>query len=157
MVSMLMVLLVLGSVVLGIVLSGVGFDPFVSVESLLVMVVFPLAMVAIGTRPRAIVQCFKNAISPASASDAELRSSRALLVGWGRLLAVSAALYASIGLIAMSSSLGPGAGEELWYLGPGIATMARSVFYALLLHVLVVQPLRIRVERSLAAFEGSSA
>lgn len=154
MVSILMVLLVLASVVVGVVLSGAGFDPFVSVESLLVMIVFPLAMVSIGTGPRVVADRLRNAISPTGASQAELRASRALIVGWGRLIAVAAALYASIGLIAMLSSLAPGIGEELWDLGPGAATMALSVFYALLLHALVVQPLRIRVEGSLAAWEG---
>jgi hypothetical protein len=151
--SVLMLLFVIATVVVGIVISGVGFGPYVSIESLVLMVVAPLAMLGIGVPPGKLVRAFQTAFYSLSASETELKEARVILRGWGRLIAGAAALYAGIGLIAILKSVSSELGQSLWWMADGAATMALSAFYAILLHVLLVSPLQTRVDRVLAATE----
>jgi hypothetical protein len=104
-------------------------------------------MVMIGTPPRAFVAALGVALRPEGALREDLVSARAVLRGWGRLIALSVALYSVIGLIAIIFNIEPGGTDRVYTIGRGVATVIAHVLYALLLEAIVVQPLTIRVER----------
>lgn len=145
--SLVMVVLVLGTVVLGIILSGVGFAPYWSLEALLLIVIAPVAMMLIGVTPRLFFGAFATAFNPRSADAEDLQVARSVVSRYGRLLPVAAALYATIGLIAMGVGIGPGATEQIWSLGPGVATLLLDLLYVLILEVVLIQPLLARLDR----------
>ncbi len=147
MLSLVMVVLVLCTVGLGIVLSGVGFGVYFSLEALLLMVIAPVAIMLIGVAPRVFFGAFGTAFYPRSADAEDLHIARSVLSRYGRLLPLSAALYMTIGLIAMAGGIGPAESEHLWSLGPGVATLLLDLFYVLILEVVLVQPLLARIDR----------
>ena len=129
--------------------DGVGFGTFVSIESMLLMIFAPLMMTGIGSSPSLLVKMFRVSLSPRAASIEELGETRVVLHGRGRFITLGAVLEALIGLITILSSIGCGPSLPLWWIVAVTATMALSVFYACLLHILVVQPLLMRVNRAL--------
>jgi len=147
MISLVMVVLVLGTVVLGIILSGVGFAPYVSLEALLLIVIAPVAMMLIGVTPRVFFGAFVSAFDPRSADAEDLYIARSVVSRYGRLLPIAAALYATIGLIAMGMGIGPSATDHIWSLGPGVATLLLDLLYVLILEVVLIQPLLARLDR----------
>lgn len=140
---------------LGIWLSGVPLEEYLSLDSLIVITVAPLAMLLVGTPFGRVRTAFRTALAPHAADAATLAVAATVLRGLGRLVTITAAISVVTAAIAMLSSIRPDAPGSVRWLGAGSATALITPYYALILQAVCVQPLRIRLEWHIATTAGN--
>jgi flagellar motor component MotA len=139
--------LVLGVLLLGIVFAAAGITSFLDFPCLVMVVVPPGLLSLAAFPPRVVGRSFRVAFARQQAAEAELRRAVVVFRFMERSLVVSGLIGALIGVVAILSQLRD---VEVQKLGQGFALLLITVFYALVLVLIVTVPFRAAVERRLA-------
>mgnify|MGYP006265935887 CR=1 FL=1 len=138
--------------VAAIVMAGGRLAYFLSIPSLLVVVVSALVMslanFRLGEIGRAFALAFRSSGSRAAADRGELEKALAFFDALLRYLLIAGLVGTMIGTITMLGNLG-----NVERIGRGSALALTTIFYALLLWVLVVVPGRTGIRQKLAELE----
>jgi flagellar motor component MotA len=141
------VILVLCVLVFGMLFAAAGIGYFVDFASL-IMVVIPAVILCLVTfPPRVIGRSFTVAFNRQTASEAELRQAAVFFRTLKRFILLSGFIAALIGIVTI-----------LWQqqdmptakISQGFAVLLISVFYSLILILVLAVPFRAAVERKLA-------
>jgi len=139
------VVLVLGVLVLGMVFAAAQPLVFIDIPGL-VMVVVPTLVLCLATfPPRVIGRSFTVAFIRQPASEPELRQAAVFFRSMERYLLLSGLIGAIIGIVTMLTLL-----LDVAKFGQGLAILLLTVFYAVLLMLVLAIPFRTAVERRLA-------
>jgi len=137
------VIVFLGIVVVGIVLAGAVLGVFVSLASLIIVVGLPAALVFATHSPGEIGRAFA---APYRSDNApELKASVVFFAGLQRYLLWSGFLATMIGAITLLAALG-----DATQIGRGAALALLTVFYSIILNLLLALPFRHAAEKRLA-------
>jgi flagellar motor component MotA len=139
--------LVLAVLTLGTIFAAARLEAFLDWPSL-IMVIVPAAVLSLAAfPPRVIGRSFRSAFVRQEASEADLRQAAAFFRFLERMLLLSGFIAALIGIVAILSQLRRVEAESI---GRGFALLLISVFYSLVLILLLAVPFRAAVERRLA-------
>lgn len=138
------VVLVLATIAVGVVFAGKA-SYFIDWPSL-IMVVFPPLILSLATfPPSAIRRSFTVAFDPTASTEAELRTAAAFFKALQGYLLLSGLIAALLGVMTILAGL-----QAVKNVAGGAALLLVSVFYSLVLILVVAQPFRAMVERRLA-------
>ncbi len=141
------VVLALGVLVLGTIFAAARIAYFVDYASL-IMVVVPAAVLCLAAfPPRVVGRSFVVAFSRQEASEQELRQALVFFTSLQRFFLLSGAIGALIGIVTILAQLQEVAMAKL---GQGFALLLITVFYSLVLTLVLAVPFRAAVERRLA-------
>jgi flagellar motor component MotA len=138
-------ILALAVLAVGTVFAAARPGAFVDWASLM-MVVVPAAVLSLAVfPPRVIGRSFRSAFARQEASEADLRQAVTFFRFLERMLLLSGFIAALIGIVTILSQL-----RSVEVIGKGFALLLISVFYSLVLMLLLAVPFRAAVERRLA-------
>ena len=140
--------LVLGVLALGIVFAAARLNAFLDYPCLIMVVVPPALLCLAAFPPRVVGRSFLVAFARQEASEADLHQAVVFFRFLERSALVAGFIGALIGIVAILSQLRE---VEVAKLGQGFALLLITVFYALVLMLVVTVPFRAAVERRLAA------
>jgi flagellar motor component MotA len=141
------VVLALGVLALGTVFAAARIAYFLDYPSL-IMVIVPAAVLCLAAfPPRVIGRSFTVAFSRQEASEQELRQAAVFFTSLQRFFLLSGAIGALIGIVTILAQLQEVAVAAI---GRGFALLLITVFYSLVLTLVLVVPFRAAVERRLA-------
>jgi flagellar motor component MotA len=141
------VVLALGVLALGMVFAAARITYFVDYASL-IMVIVPAAVLCLAAfPPRVIGRSFTVAFSRQEASEKELRLAAVFFTSLQRFFLLSGAIGALIGIVTILAQLQEVAMAKI---GQGFALLLITVFYSLVLTLILAVPFRAAVERRLA-------
>jgi flagellar motor component MotA len=141
------VVLALGVLALGTVFAAARIVYFLDYPSL-IMVIVPAAVLCLAAfPPRVIGKSFFVAFSRQEATEQELRQAAVFFVSLQRFFLLSGAIGALIGIVTILAQLQEVAMARI---GQGVALLLITVFYSLVLTLVLVVPFRAAVERRLA-------
>jgi flagellar motor component MotA len=132
-----------GMVVAGIVLAGSSLGVFISLGSFIIVVGLPAAVIFATHSPGEVGRAF--AAPSRSDSPAELKASAVFFSAMQRYLLWSGFLATMIGVITLLAYLG-----ETASVGRGAALALLTVFYSVVLNLVVALPFRHAAEKRLA-------
>jgi flagellar motor component MotA len=141
------VVLALGVLALGMVFAAAKPGAFLDWASLIVVTVPALVLCLAAFPPRVIGRSFRSAFSRQEASEPDLHQAVAFFRFLERAFLLSGFIAALIGIVTILSQLREVAMENI---GRGFALLLISVFYSLILMLLLAVPFRAAVERRLA-------
>lgn len=132
---------------LGMVFAAARIDYFMDYPSLIVVVVPAVVLGLAAFPPRVIGRSFTVAFSRQAASEAELRQAAVFFRALERFILLSGFLGALIGVVTILSQQ-----EEvpMKKVAQGFALLLITVFYSLVLTLVLAVPFRAAVERRLA-------
>ena len=143
--SVVAMILVLATIALGVVFAAGKASYFVDYASAL-MVVLPALMLSLATFPPAtIARSFAVAFDRRTSTDAELRTAAAFFRALQAYLLLSGLIGALIGVMTILAGL-----RADTNVAGGAALLLVTVFYSLVLILVVALPFRASVERRLA-------
>lgn len=131
-----------GLTILAIVLAGAPLGSYFSVASLLIVVLLPAVLLRATHSFAEIGAAFR---APRTGGENDLRVAIAFFGALGRYLLWSGFLATMIGVIALLSNLG-----DTSRIGYGAAIALLTVFYSIVLNLLVALPFRYAAEKKLA-------
>jgi flagellar motor component MotA len=141
------VALALGVLALGTVFAAARIAYFLDYPSL-IMVIVPAAVLCLAAfPPRVIGRSFIVAFIRQPASEQELRQAAVFFTSLQRFFLLSGAIGALIGIVTILAQLQEVAMAKI---GQGFALLLITVFYSLVLTLVLVVPFRAAVERRLA-------
>lgn len=133
--------------VIGMVFAAARIDYFLDYPSL-IMVVVPAAVLCLAAfPPRVIGRSFTVAFSRQTASEQELRQAAVFFRTLERFILLSGVIGALIGIVTILSQQQD---VPMKKIGQGFALLLITVFYALVLTLVLAVPFRAAVERRLA-------
>lgn len=138
----------LGVFVLGVVFAAGLVKWFVSTPALIVVLLPPLAISLGSYNFREIGRCFTSGFS-GKVDRAELTKALVFFRVLGRNVLVSGFAGLVIGLMVVAASL-----EEASALGLGVSLSMLTLLYSVVIHVIVVNPFRMGLEKRLAESEA---
>ncbi len=139
--------LALGVLALGTVFAAARLNLFLDYPSL-IMVIVPAAVLCLAAfPPRVIGKSFVVAFSRQAATEQELRQAAVFFMSLQRFFLLSGAIGALIGIVTILAQLQEVAMAKI---GQGFALLLITVFYALVLTLVLAVPFRAAVERRLA-------
>jgi flagellar motor component MotA len=141
------VALVLAVLALGIVFAAARLNAFLDWPCLIMVIVPPGLLSLAAFPPRVVGRSFRVAFSRQKATEPELRQAAWFFRFLERSVLVAGFIGALIGVVAILSQLRE---VEVQRLGQGFALLLITVFYALVLVLVVTVPFRAAVERRLA-------
>lgn len=141
------VLAILGMIAAAIMLSGGQFVFFLSVASAIMVVGITTALTLASHRPAEIASAFRAAFS--GGNGAELRASVAFFTSVQHYLLWSGFLSTLLGAIVLLGNLG-----TRQSVGAGTAVALITVFYAIVLVLLVTLPAKAAAQKRLASEAG---
>jgi len=141
------VALVLGVLVLGMIFAAARIGFFVDMPSVLMVIVPAVILSLAAFPPRVIGRSFSAAFSRREASEADLRQAVVFFRFVERTVLLSGFIAALLGIVTILSLL---RGIAMENIGQGFALLLLSVFYSLVLMLVVAVPFRAAVERRLA-------
>lgn len=139
--------LVVGVLTLGVVFAAARLGAFLDFPCLIMVVVPPALLSLAAFPPRVVGRSFRVAFARQQAAEADLRQAIVVFRFVERSLLVSGFIGALVGIVAILSQLRE---VEVQKLGQGFALLLITVFYALVIVLIVAVPFRAAVERRLA-------
>ena len=137
------ILLTLGLIIGGMITAGAPISVYVSLPSFVIVTAIPLFMLLASFSPAEILKAFSSSFKR-DADKEGLKKAELLFGSLGKYIATSGATGILLGVVAMLTNLG-----DLEWLGKGLALALLVVFYALLLHILLVFPFLASIRKKL--------
>ena len=139
------VVAVLATLALGVVSAAGKLSYFLDWPSV-IMVLAPVIVLSLASFPPSTVgRSFAVAFERRKATDAELKAAAVFFRSLQSFVLLSGAISSMIGLVTILANL-----RDLSSVGKGAALLLVSLFYALVLTLVVAIPFRTAVERRLA-------
>jgi flagellar motor component MotA len=136
--------LTLGVFALGVIMAGTTLTTFANIPCLIVVTVPGLLMLLAGFTPAEIGRGFRTAFRPGELAEKDLRNGVLVFRTLQRYIVLSGAAAFMIGIIVVLATL-----EDPAKIGVGLAIALTSLFYSLLLMVLVTTPFAAAIEKAL--------